>query len=168
MAVRFAGAGKVGPFLRLSLASDSTWLRPALRVASAAVRRAASLQPEDDFRFRVALGEALANAIGHGNRCDPERRVRVLAEAVAGGAVVTVADEGEGFEPEAVPDPTRGDGLTRSGGRGLALVRGLADEVIHAAGGRRVVLVFRAGSRSGGGAMRERPAARAVPPTGSH
>lgn len=147
------------PFLRLSFASDPAWLRPALELAGGAVRRVGALPPEDDFRFRVALGEVLANAIRHGNGCAPERRVRVRLEAVPGGTVVTVEDEGEGFEPGAVADPTRGRALGRSGGRGLLLVRRLADGVVWESGGRRAVLAFLAGCRSGARSRWSRPAA---------
>lgn len=94
-------------------------------------------------RLRVVVGEALANAVGHGNRALPHRRVRVTAEAEPGELRVAVEDEGEGFDADAPPDPTRPGRRTRPDGRGLHLQRRLADEVRHEDGGRRVVLVVR-------------------------
>lgn len=100
--------------------------------------------PGRAFRLRAAVGEAVANAVRHGNRCDPARRVRVTAEVGPGGIRVSVQDEGEGFDPGAVPDPTGPAGRGRTDGRGLFLLRRLADEVRHEDGGRRVVLFLRA------------------------
>lgn len=96
-------------------------------------------------RLRLVLGEAVANAVRHGNRSDSARRVRIAAEAGRRGIRVAVEDEGDGFDPAAVPDPTRPGRRGRPGGRGLFLQRRLADEVRHEAAGRRVVLLLRAG-----------------------
>lgn len=93
-------------------------------------------------RLRVAVGEALANAVIHGNGEDPRKAVRITAEAGPGGARVVVQDEGRGFDPGAVPDPTRPAGRQRDHGRGLHLQRRLADRLRHEDGGRRVELFF--------------------------
>lgn len=114
-------------------------------------RRTAGPSPE--HRLRVVVGEAIANAVRHGNRDAPHRRVQVTAVAGAGEVRVAVQDEGEGFDPAAPADPTRPGRRARPGGRGLHLQRHLADEVRHEDGGRRVVLVLHipGGLRPGGG-----------------
>lgn len=98
------------------------------------------------LRLRVVVGEAVANAVRHGNLERPFRRVRVTAEARKGEVRVTVEDEGEGYDPGDRPDPTLPGRHRRPDGRGLHLQHLLADEVRHEAEGRRVVLVLREGA----------------------
>ena len=95
-------------------------------------------------RLRVAVGEAVANAVIHGNGEDPRKSVRITVQAGPGAARVAVHDQGRGFDPAAVPDPTRPATRERDHGRGLYLQRRLADRLRHEDGGRRVVLTFRA------------------------
>jgi serine/threonine-protein kinase RsbW len=107
-----------------------------------ACERLAFAGPRARLNLKVALGEALANAILYGNRQDPDKKVRVQAELRPGEAVVTVTDEGRGFDPAAVVDPTRPENLDRSHGRGLFLLRSLADEVRFNETGNSVTLVL--------------------------
>lgn len=93
--------------------------------------------------LRVALGEAVANAILYGNRQDPFKRVQVRAEFAPDRVAVTVTDEGSGFDPAIVPDPTRPENRWRSHGRGLFLLRSLMDEVRYNEVGNAVTLVLR-------------------------
>jgi serine/threonine-protein kinase RsbW len=85
---------------------------------------AAAGYPEADrFGVRLALEDALVNAIRHGNRGDPARRVGVRFEVGPDRVLAEVEDEGEGFDPARVPDPRSPRGRGRSGGRGLFLMR---------------------------------------------
>lgn len=82
------------------------------------------------FRMRVAIAEALTNAIQCGNRGDPAKAVAVLADLLPDRVRVAVSDEGQGFDPGCVPDPTSDPGaLENPRGRGLFLIRNLADQV---------------------------------------
>jgi serine/threonine-protein kinase RsbW len=108
-----------------------------------ACERLAFAGPRATLNLRVALGEALANAILYGNRQDPEKHVHVQAELRPGEVVVTVTDEGEGFDPSSVADPTLPENRGRSHGRGLFLLRKLADEVRFNEVGNAVTLVLR-------------------------
>ncbi len=81
------------------------------------------------FRLRVLLAEAITNAIVFGAGEDAARTVRVSATLTDDTIVLQVADDGEGFDPRAVPDPLDPAGLDRPAGRGLFLIRNLADEV---------------------------------------
>jgi anti-sigma regulatory factor (Ser/Thr protein kinase) len=81
------------------------------------------------FCFRVALAEALANAILRGNRADRAKLVRVRAELRADTIRVGVEDEGEGFDPGAVRDLPFPDALDAERGRGLTIIRHLALQV---------------------------------------
>jgi serine/threonine-protein kinase RsbW len=78
----------------------------------------------------LAVRESVANAVLHGNRCDPHKKVLLTAEIQAHGLVICVSDEGEGFDPESLPNPLVPPNLHRESGRGLLLVKALMDEVV--------------------------------------
>jgi serine/threonine-protein kinase RsbW len=75
------------------------------------------------FGIRLAVEEALVNAIKHGNQMDPSRKVRVAFQVSWEKFEVLIADEGEGFDPCEVPDPTAPENLERPCGRGIMLMR---------------------------------------------
>jgi serine/threonine-protein kinase RsbW len=92
-----------------------------------------------EFAVETALREALANAIVHGNRMDPTKKVRVCCGCDAsGGVVVTVKDEGEGFDPSGVPVPVTGELLSSDHGRGIYLINHLMDDVHFEGEGREI------------------------------
>ena len=103
--------------------------------------RALGVQEAITTELRMAVGEAVANAILHGNREDP-RKLVVVEWSVDGGRVsVSVSDEGQGFRPEHVPDPTLDENLLKEHGRGLFLITHLLDEVHHNAVGNQITMV---------------------------
>jgi serine/threonine-protein kinase RsbW len=138
------------PFrLRTSLPST----RPALnRGVRAVLKMARSRGWSVDERadLEIALREALANAIIHGNAL--ERNKRVFLRCYAGtdsSMMIVVRDEGSGFDPTGVPDPRDSHRLHLSSGRGLLLMRELMDHVEYRRGGREVRLfVSRANSEA--------------------
>ena len=77
----------------------------------------------------LALREALANAIKHGNRLNPARRVEVEMLLAGDEMVLQVADEGEGFDPEALKDPLAPENRFRIDGRGIFYMRRFMDRV---------------------------------------
>lgn len=88
------------------------------------------------LEIELALREALANAIVHGNQEDLQKRVYVKCRCMADGEVsITIEDEGQGFSQEAVPDPTSPDNRLRTHGRGIYLMRASMDEVHFENGG---------------------------------
>lgn len=95
------------------------------------------------LNFRVGLTEALSNAMLYGNQQDPEKRVRVEVTVGEDAIKARVTDQGEGFDPEEVPDPTAPENITRAGGRGLFLMRELLDEVHYNERGNSVTLILR-------------------------
>jgi serine/threonine-protein kinase RsbW len=89
----------------------------------------------------LALSEALANAVLHGNRGDPYKKVHICAACEAPDRfMLAVTDEGQGFDPAAIGDPTVPDNLLLKHGRGLLLIRHLMDETEFRLGGRQVVM----------------------------
>ena len=77
----------------------------------------------------LALEEALNNAVVHGNRIDPEKLVQVLCHCDGKGISIAVKDQGQGFDPDTVPDPLSPENLSADHGRGIWLMRAAMDEV---------------------------------------
>ena len=75
------------------------------------------------FAVRLAMAEALANALEHGNRNDPGKTVRLEYRIARSWVVIEIEDQGAGFDPQAVPDPTRQENLDIPCGRGIVLMR---------------------------------------------
>ncbi|MCE9532646.1 MAG: ATP-binding protein [Planctomycetes bacterium] len=75
------------------------------------------------FAIKMAVEEALVNAIKHGNQMDPAKTVRVSYHIQPERFEVRITDQGPGFDPSDVPDPTAPENLERPCGRGLLLIR---------------------------------------------
>ncbi len=101
---------------------------------------AAGYPEKDVFAVRLALDEAIVNAVKHGNRGDPGKAVRVRYQVTPESFLVEVEDEGEGFDPRQVPDPLAPENLERSSGRGLFLRRAYMTWVRHNERGNAVTL----------------------------
>ena len=86
----------------------------------------------------LALEEAVKNAIVHGNKLNPARQVLIACERKRGGIFFAVEDEGGGFDPASVPSPLDSE----TAGKGLFLIRSLADRVEFNAPGNRISLSF--------------------------
>ena len=97
----------------------------------------------DLFGWRLALEEAIINAVKHGNKLSEDKTVRIQCDLAAETSKVVIRDQGEGFEPAAVPDPTDDENLDRPGGRGIMLMRNFMTEVTYADRGREITLVKR-------------------------
>jgi len=95
------------------------------------------------FAVRLALEEAINNAIKHGNRGDPAKAVEIVCSVTPERAEITVRDQGEGFDPASVPDPTAEENLQKPCGRGIMLMRAYMDEVRYNAKGNAVTLLKR-------------------------
>ena len=95
------------------------------------------------LNFRVSLTEALSNAMLYGNSRDPSKRVLVEIAFLDDCIQARVTDQGAGFDPAAVPDPTTPENLMKPCGRGLFLMRKLLDDVTFNAEGNQVTLVLK-------------------------
>jgi serine/threonine-protein kinase RsbW len=96
--------------------------------------------PRDVFGVRLALEEALVNAIKHGNRMDVNKVVRVGCQVFNEKVRVEIEDQGEGFRPEDVPDPTADENLERPCGRGIMLMRSFMSLIEYNETGNCVIL----------------------------
>jgi len=103
-----------------------------------AALKAEQYSEKDIFGIKLALEEALVNAIKHGNCLDRGKTVRVHYRVHAEQFDVLIADEGPGFDPADVPDPTALENLERPCGRGLMLMRYYMSEVSYNCRGNSV------------------------------
>jgi serine/threonine-protein kinase RsbW len=110
------------------IASDPAEARRVQEEIEAALK-AQQFSEHDIFSIRLAVEEALVNAIKHGNRCDRSKKVQISYRVQADHFEVSIADEGQGFDPSDVPDPTAEENLERPCGRGLMLMRHYMSEV---------------------------------------
>ncbi|HSL72341.1 MAG TPA: ATP-binding protein [Longimicrobiales bacterium] len=94
------------------------------------------------LNFRVGVTEALANAMLYGNCRDPRKRVRIEARVSPSEITVQVTDEGRGFDPNKLIDPTLPLNRTRAGGRGIFLIRKLMDRVEFNERGNSITMVL--------------------------
>jgi len=134
--------------LRISLPSSKASINGAVnRIMGIAVR--CSINEDKRTDLEIALREALANAVTHGNEFGADKRVFVRCYGSPQlGVLVLVRDEGRGFRPEEVPDPRDEDRIHLTHGRGLFLMRALLDFVEHRKSGCEVVL-FKKSSEEG-------------------
>lgn len=148
------------------LHNDSTLFHPLIEFVQAAVGQMGLCDEADQTRLGVALEEALANALYHGNlevssqlreendaayhtlvaerRQQPpyrDRRIAVEVSLTRRQAVFTIRDEGRGFDPSTLPDPTDPSNLEKVSGRGVLLMRSFMDEVRYNDLGNVVTLV---------------------------
>ena len=96
---------------------------------------------QSTFAIRLALEEGLMNAIKHGNKLDPKKKVTVQAEVTPDHAEIIIEDEGPGFDRSTIPDPTADENIDRLHGRGILLMEAYMTEVEFTRGGRRVRMV---------------------------
>jgi serine/threonine-protein kinase RsbW len=110
---------------------------------------ATDLPSEDLFAIKLSLEEALTNAIRHGNHFDPEKSVIVEWEVSDRRVEIRITDEGCGFDPGCVPDPTADENIEKPCGRGIMLIHAYMDEVSYDQQGRQLRIVKHLGQEAG-------------------
>ncbi len=96
---------------------------------------------EDIFAVHLSIEEAFLNAIKHGNKMDPGKSVKIEYSVDLDKVKISMTDEGDGFDPVAVPDPRCGENLYKTYGRGLLLIRSYMSEVAFNSRGNCVHMV---------------------------
>lgn len=98
---------------------------------------------EDHYgNILVAITEAVNNAIYHGNKSDPQKKIHIAFKSGPKSMTFTVRDEGKGFDFKHLPDPTDPKNIEKPTGRGVFLMNRLADNVAFSEKGRCVSLEF--------------------------
>ena len=127
-----------------------TWTIPSTNADAAAVQQeiveaieAQGYKREVVFAVRLALDEALVNAVKHGNQNDPDKTVTIEFTIDQDSMVIQIEDQGPGFVPDELPDPTAEENLSRPNGRGVMLMRAYMTEVDFNEQGNRVILTKR-------------------------
>src|SRR5215471_8950849 len=130
-----------GPYIQveLSLRSEVSAISPFVDSLMHLIRRCRWV-PGNEEDVEIALREALANAVIHGNHEDPGKQVYVGCCGGTDEVSFVIRDEGEGFEVGSVPDPTAPENIESSHGRGLYLMKALMDEVRFERGGAVVYM----------------------------
>jgi serine/threonine-protein kinase RsbW len=100
-----------------------------VHAASETIAGLAGFETDDALNVGIAVREAVINAIIHGNRMDPSRKVEVSLEARPRSIRARVRDHGAGFDSGATPDPTDAENLLRTSGRGILVMRAFVDSV---------------------------------------
>ena len=100
-----------------------------------------SFNPDDAFAVKLALEEALTNAVRHGNGNDSRKKVLVRYLVTPKRAVIMIRDEGPGFSPNRLPDPTADENLERPSGRGIMLMHAYMTRVYFNKSGNEVWLL---------------------------
>jgi len=96
--------------------------------------------PSDIFAIHLAAEEAIVNAIVHGNKLDPRKKVRVVCFVSSDLARIEVTDEGAGFDPAAVPDCRLEERLDAPNGRGVMLMRTFMTRIEYSGRGNCVLM----------------------------
>ncbi len=83
---------------------------------------------DETFRLGMAVRESVVNAVVHGNRYNRNKKVQFRVTKAKDHLVISIRDEGEGFDPDKLPDPLAEENLLRQSGRGLLLIRSFVDK----------------------------------------
>jgi serine/threonine-protein kinase RsbW len=96
---------------------------------------------QSTFAIKLALEEAMINAVKHGNKLNPSKTVKIEAKISPTVAEIVIEDQGPGFDRSSVPDPTKEENLEKCSGRGILLMESYMNSVSWSKNGRRVKMV---------------------------
>jgi len=96
---------------------------------------------EDIFAIHLSLEEAFTNAVKHGNKMEPSKAVKVDFSIEPDKVEICMTDEGDGFDPEVIPDPRYGDNLYKPAGRGMLLMRSFMDVLEYSKKGNSLRMI---------------------------
>jgi serine/threonine-protein kinase RsbW len=133
-------SSSAGSVMQFEIPSDHKEGRQVERQILEAAQRC-GFEGNNLFAIKLALEEAMINAIKHGNKLDPAKKVYIQAEVDSKRIKITIQDEGPGFRRKDVPDPTLDENLTKSSGRGILLMEAYMDSVKYTDRGRCVCMV---------------------------
>ena len=123
------GSAPAGARVHFTMPSDVACIEHAVSLVARHCLAGGDADTRLRFRLQVAVTEALANAVVRGNREDPSKLVTIDAELLPHHILIHVTDEGDGFDPDGVPEPIHPDQVHGTRGRGLFLIRKLVDDV---------------------------------------
>jgi serine/threonine-protein kinase RsbW len=129
--------------LKVTLSADKNAVDPVVQGIMDVVRNMQCAAGKEDA-IELALTEALANAVVHGAKGDPQKLVECdVACDEAHGMLIVVRDPGPGFDPAAIPSPVLGENIYSNHGRGIFLINQLMDEVQFKNNGKEIHMLKR-------------------------
>lgn len=135
-----SGQNKKRPFTSVTIPSDFSSSREIQKqIVDEAVK--AGFNSQCTFAIKLALEEAMINAIKHGNHLDPSKSINIAYRVDSERAEIIIEDEGSGFDRRCVPDPTADENIEKCSGRGILLIEAYMNSVTYECGGRRVRLI---------------------------
>jgi len=129
----------------LSLPSQIETVAAAAAAVAEFISRS-GISDDAAFGIDMAVREAVTNAVLHGNRKDDNKTVDIVLKSSPDAVEISVHDQGPGFNPEDVPDPTAKENILKTSGRGIFFMRTFMDEVdwlIRPEGGTTVRMLKR-------------------------
>ena len=114
--------------------------------AAAEFARTCGIGDDAAFGIDMAVREAITNAIVHGNKEDDTKQVELSLSCGQRAVEIQVKDEGEGFDPGSVPDPTSPENILKTSGRGNFLIRTFMDDVRFNERGNEITMIKRRGA----------------------
>jgi serine/threonine-protein kinase RsbW len=138
-----AGSSRLGVELSVRVPTDLDVVEEAVDLVARHCLASGVSPREARFVVRVVLCEALANAILYGNRLDPSKSVEIRVQLDEEALCLHVTDEGDGFDPTDLPDPTAVTAIDSERGRGLFLIQQLVDEVQFNDRGNGICMIMR-------------------------
>ena len=129
-------------YKKISIESKVT----SIRIVERAIDEATSelgISQDNYGKILISILEGVNNAILHGNKSDPLKMVDIEFFCEKKDFIITITDEGKGFAPEEVPDPTISENREELNGRGVFLMSKLADKIRYSKKGNSVTLVFK-------------------------
>jgi serine/threonine-protein kinase RsbW len=116
---------------------------PIVEAAIDKIRHDLNIREEVFGNVLIAVTEAVNNAYYHGNKGDNNKTVKIsFIKPGQYRLAVVVCDQGEGFDPDSLEDPTEPENIEKEGGRGVFLMRNLCDKLSFSEGGKVVELNF--------------------------
>ena len=134
-----ASSASRGLWCRLEIPSDLKRVQEVEETILSQCQRY-SFTDRDLFALKLAIDEAFANAVKHGNQYDCDKHVRIKYRVTPRRADVVVEDEGPGFNPSSLPDPTLDQHIECTHGRGILLMRAFMNNVVFSPSGNSVTL----------------------------
>ncbi len=124
----------------MKVPSNSHWIKEVVNQIALSSVAVGYCRHDLNNNLKLALMEALSNAMEHGNQWDINKLVTIEAEICNNSLEVIISDEGSGFDHDILPDPTAPENLYRERGRGVFLMRSIMDEILYEPPGNRIIL----------------------------
>lgn len=95
------------------------------------IAKECGMNPEKFNNLSLSFSEALSNSIIHGNKSDPNKKIKITININNSKMVIIIKDEGKGFDINSIPDPTKPENILKDSGRGIHIMRAFLDDLYY-------------------------------------